>query len=79
MSSKVPIIGFIIIGLIITLVAVLFPMALYSADYAIDNGTASESTNTSLTISGIESMWFWGVGILVFILTISLIIWSYWK
>ena len=79
MSSKVPIIGFIIIGLIITLVAVLFPMALYSADYTIDNGTATESTNTSLTISGIESMWFWGVGLLVFILTISLIIWSYWK
>ena len=79
MGSKVPIIGFIIIGLIITLVAVLFPMALYSADYTIDNGTATESTNTSLTISGIESMWCWGVGLLVFILTISLIIWSYWK
>jgi len=72
-----PLIGLLIVGLIFTLVAVLFPQAMYAADYAVDSGNASESTNTTLTVSSTESLWFWGMGILVFIVTLGLILWKF--
>jgi hypothetical protein len=78
--SKVAALGLIIVALVITLGGILFTQALYAADYAVDAGNASESTNTTITISGAESMWFWGLAILIFILVIAMIFFSYkWR
>jgi hypothetical protein len=78
--SKVAALGLIIVALVITLGGILFTQALYAADYAVDGGNASESTNTTLTISGAESTWFWGLAVLIFILVIAMIFFSYkWR
>lgn len=75
--SVVPIFGFVIIGLIFVLGGILFTQSLYAADYSIDNGTATESTNTTAMISGAESMWFYGLAILASILGIGLVLWKF--
>jgi hypothetical protein len=78
--SKVAALGLIIVALVITLGGILFTQALYAADYAVDSGNVSQSTNTTLTISGAESTWFWGLAILIFILVIAMIFFGYkWR
>jgi hypothetical protein len=78
--SKVAALGLIMVALIITLGGILFTQALYAADYAVDGGNATQSTNTTLTIGGAESTWFWGLAVLIFILVIAMIFLGYkWR
>ena len=68
---------FVIIGFILTIVAVMVPQAMYAADYAVDNGNESDTTDTTLMVSTTESTVFWGIGILVFILAAGAILWKF--
>ncbi len=75
--NPLPIIGFMVIALAITIGAVMFPQAMYAADYVVDNGTASNSTNTTMSVGLVEQAWFWGLGVLIAILVIGTILWKF--
>lgn len=80
-SSSFGLFAFLGIGIFLIFGVIIFGYALQASDYEASNQTGNNTpyTNQSVNVYSISTAWYGGIAILIFILIIALVFWSFWR